>query len=65
MDCIELITFLYKGGPRSRVVKAAVGSSLARVTCETRQFLLAGDQVVFLGDLPSSSHPTIGSAQNG
>ena len=32
----------------------AVGSSLARVTCETSQVLLAGGQVVFLGDLPFS-----------
>ena len=32
----------------------AVGSSLARVTCETSQVLLAGGQVVFLGDLAFS-----------
>ena len=42
----------------------AVGSSLARVTCEASQVLLAGGQVVFLGDLPFSTHLTIDSAQN-
>ena len=31
---------------------SAVGSSLARVTFETSQTLLAGGHVVFLGDLP-------------
>ena len=31
---------------------AAVDSSLARVTCEASQVLLAGGQVVFLGELP-------------
>ena len=42
----------------------AVGSSLARVICETSQFLLAGGQVVFLGDPPVSPYLTIDSAQN-
>ena len=42
----------------------AVGSSLARVTCETSQVLLAGGQVFFLGDLPLSPHLAINSAQN-
>ena len=42
----------------------AVRSSLARVTCETSQVLLAGGQVVFLGDLQFSSYLTIDSAQN-
>ena len=37
----------------------AVGSSLARVTCEASQVLLAGGQVFFLGDLPFSPHLTI------
>ena len=37
----------------------AVGSSLIRVTCETSQVLLAGGQVVFLRDLPLSSHLAI------
>ena len=32
----------------------AVSSSLARVTCETRQVLLAGGQEVILKDLPFS-----------
>ena len=43
----------------------AVGSSLAEVTCETSQVLLAGGQVVYLGDLPFSPNLTIDSAQNG
>ena len=34
-----------------------MGSSLARVICETSRVLLAGDQMVFLGDLPFS--PTL------
>ena len=38
--------------------------SLARVTCETNQFLLAAGQVVFLGDLPFLPHLTIDLAQN-
>ena len=42
----------------------AVGSSLARVTCETSQAPLANDQVFFLGDHPFSPHITIDSAQN-
>ena len=33
-----------------------MGSSLARVTYEISQVLLAGGQVVFLGDLPFSPH---------
>ena len=37
---------------------------LARVICETSQFLLAGGQVVLLGDLPFSAHLTIDSARN-
>ena len=37
---------------------------LALVLCETSQVLLAGGQVVFLGDLPFSAHLTIDSAQN-
>ena len=41
----------------------AVGSSLARVTCETSKVLPAGGQVVFLGDLPFSPHLTIDSAK--
>ena len=36
----------------------------ARVTCETSQVLLAGGQVVFLGDLPFSPHLSNDSAQN-
>ena len=32
--------------------RTTVGSSLAQVTCETRQVLLAGGQMVFLGDFP-------------
>ena len=40
------------------------GSSVARVTCETSQVLLAGGQVFFLGDLPFSPHITTDSAQN-
>ena len=43
---------------------AAVGSSLARVTSETSQVLLAGGQVVFLWDLLFSPHLIIDSAQN-
>ena len=42
----------------------AVGSSLARVTSDTSQVVLAGDQVVFLGDLPFLPHLTIDSPQN-
>ena len=42
----------------------AVGSRLAQVTCETSQVLLAGGQVVFLGNLPFSPLLTIDSAQN-
>ena len=38
------------------VFLTAVGSSLARVTCETGQVPLAGGQVVFLGDLPFLPH---------
>ena len=41
-----------------------VGSSLARVTCETSQVLLAGGQVVFLGVLLFSPHLMIDLAQN-
>ena len=42
-----------------------VGSSLARVKCETSQVLLAGGQVfLFPQDLPFSPHLTIDSAQN-
>ena len=37
---------------------------LARVVCETSQVLLAGGQVVLLGDLPFSAHLTNDSAQN-
>ena len=63
---LEEKSYLPAGGPRGRVVKAAyfiachltaVGSSLARVTCETSQVLLAGGQVVFLEDLQFS--PTL------
>ena len=39
-----------------------VGSSLARVTCERSQVLLAGGQVVFLGDPPFSPHLPIDAA---
>ena len=39
-------------------------SSLAQVTCETSQVLLAGSQVFFLGDLTFSPHLPIDSAQN-
>ena len=35
-----------------------MGSSLAQVTCETSQVLLAGGQVVVLGELPFSPHLT-------
>ena len=41
-----------------------MGSSLARVTCETSQILLASGQVFFLEDLPSSPRLTTDSAQN-
>ena len=41
-----------------------VGLSLARVTCETSEVLLAGGQVFFLGDLPFLPHLTIYLAQN-
>ena len=37
--------------------------SLVRVTCETRQVLLAGGQVVFLGVLPFLPNLSIDSAQ--
>ena len=43
---------------------SSLGWSLAWVTCETSQVLLAGDQVVFLRDLPFSPHLGIGLAQN-
>ena len=43
---------------------ATVGSSLAWVTCETSQGLLAGGQVVFLGDLLFLPHLMIDLAQN-
>ena len=42
----------------------AVGSSPARVTCETSQVLLVGGQVVILGDLPFSPHLSIDLTQN-
>ena len=42
----------------------AVGLSLAGVTCETSQVLLAGGQVFFVWDLTFSHHLTIDSAQN-
>ena len=42
----------------------AVGSNLARVTCETSQILFACGQVVFLGDLPFSPYLTIDLSQN-
>ena len=42
----------------------AVGSSLAWVACETSQVLLAGGQVISLGDLPFASYLTIDAAQN-
>ena len=51
------------GGPHGLVVKDAVGSSLARVTCETSQVLLGGGQVVFLGDLPFLPYLTIDLTQ--
>ena len=38
--------------------------TVALVICETRQVLLAGDQVVFLGDIQFSPHLGIDSAQN-
>ena len=60
-------TLCETGGPRGRVLRTltAVGSSLARVyTCETSKVLLAGGQVVYLGDIPFSHHLTIDSAQN-
>ena len=38
--------------------------SLARAKCETSQVLLAGGQVVFLGDLSFSPHLMIDSAEN-
>ena len=41
-----------------------MGSSIARVTCEASQVLLAGGQVVCLGDLPLLSHLPIDSAQD-
>ena len=41
-----------------------MGSSLARVTCGSSQVLLAGGQVVYLGDLPFLPHVAIDSAQN-
>ena len=48
---------------KSLVIVTAVGSSLARVTCETSQVLLAGGQVVFLEDAPFSPHPKSDCAQ--
>ena len=42
----------------------AVGSSLARVTCDTSQVLLAGGQLFFLREFPFSLHLTTDSAQN-
>ena len=42
----------------------AVGLTLARVTCETSQVLLAGGQMVFHEDFPFSPHIAIDSAQN-
>ena len=41
-----------------------MGSSLARVTCEISQVVLAGGQVLFLGDLPFSPHLAIDLTQN-
>ena len=41
-----------------------MGSSLARVICETSQVLLAGGQVDFLRDLPFSPQLMVDSAQN-
>ena len=41
-----------------------MGSSLAQVTCEASQILLAGGLVVFLRDLPFSPHLMIDLAQN-
>ena len=41
-----------------------MGSSLARVSCETSQILLAGDQVVVPRDFPISPHLVIDLAQN-
>ena len=41
----------------------AVGSSLARVICETSQALPAGGQMAYLGDLLFSPRLTIGSSQ--
>ena len=41
-----------------------IGRGVAEVQIETSQVLLAGGQVVFLGDLPFSPHLTIDSAQN-
>ena len=38
---------------------ATVGSSLARVTCETSHILHAGGKVVLLGDRPFLTHLTI------
>ena len=49
---------------KALVISTAVGSSLARVTCETSQVLLAGGQMDFLMDLPFLPHLTIASAQN-
>ena len=49
---------------RPLIYLTAVGLSLAQVTCGTSQVLLAGGQVVFLGDLLFSLHLTIDSAQN-
>ena len=41
------------------LIISLLGSSLARVTCQTSQVLLAGGQVFFLGELVFSPHLTI------
>ena len=47
-----------------RMLITAVGSSLARITCETSQVCLQVVRWFFLGDLPFLPHITIDSAQN-
>ena len=60
--CILLLSTFLKYHPETE--ETAVGSSLARFTCESSQVLLAGGQVVYLGDLQFSPDLAIDSAQN-
>ena len=59
-EWLRLLTF----SALNRSSSHCCGSSLASVTCETSQVLLAGGQVFFRGDLPFSPNLTIDLAQN-